>query len=78
MPTPVRTPAELFRLFLQYDQTNDFELFIAGLSFEEITMICMVTELMLKNPSIAPQKEQMYKAALNCFKEARKKLLERN
>ena len=78
MKKQIRNPSELFELFVQHESSDTFDAFINDLSYEELTMIMMITEVMLKNPSITPQKQEMLRVGLGVFKNARKKFLELN
>jgi len=70
----MRTPSELMELCLQYE---NFDQFAETLSYEEVSMVCMTIELLMRMPSTIHKKE-MYESALEYFIKARKKMIERN
>lgn len=74
----MRTPSELMNLFALYDSQGKFEEFVDLLTYEEVTMMMMVAELLLKNPSLDELKIKMYKSFLETMGGKRKQLLERN
>lgn len=74
----MRTPSELMELYVHHEQNNTCDQFFTGLTYEEATMICMVIELQLKNPSLNSQRMKTYLDALEYCTSVRKKILERN
>lgn len=74
----MRTPSELMRLLEQYESTNDFETFAKNLSYEEVVMIIMTMEFIMRNPSLTSLKIETFQQALEFFKKIKKDHIERN
>ena len=72
----MRTPSELLKCFLSSGE--DIDSFLKSLSYEEVNVVIMITELLLKNPSIDRNTADTYETALSFFKEIRKGFIERN
>jgi predicted deacetylase len=69
----MRSPEKLIEIFNNYDKENNFEKFVDQLSFEEITQMLMVGELLQE---MYPQKK--YSNFLEYMKNKRKTFLEKN
>jgi hypothetical protein len=74
----MRTPSELMELYVHHEQNNTRDQFFKVLSYEEVTIICMVIELFLKNPNITTRQAELYQVTLENFKNIRKSMLETN
>jgi len=72
----MRTPSELLESFSNSGSSTDS--FLKTLCYEEVTMVIMITELLLRSTSMSEDKANTYRKALEVFKSARKGFIERN
>lgn len=74
----MRTPSQLMGLFVFYESKNNFDEFVKSLCYEEVSMLMMVIELGIKNPSLTSDTIEKWQVALDFFRDVRKQHLEKN
>lgn len=74
----MRTPSQLMELFVYYESKNNFDDFVKSLCYEEVTMLMMVIELEIKNPSLSSIAVEKGQRFLEFFRGVKKQHLERN
>jgi hypothetical protein len=78
MNNKVRNPQQLMVLMRQYCEKNDIISFVDQLSFEEITLCTMVSELLLSDPYLSHLERTERECQFDFFNNLRKSRLEAN
>lgn len=74
----VRSPRQLIDLYRELEAQGKEDQFKCQLNFDEITLLIMSLELILKDPSILPTNARIDLQRLEELKEWRRSLLEQN
>jgi len=72
----MRTPFELLESFS--NSGYDVDSFLKNMCYEEVTMVIMITELLLRCTLMSEDKADAYRKALEVFKNTRREFIERN
>lgn len=72
----MRTPFELLESFS--NSGYDVDSFLKNMCYEEVTMVIMITELLLRCTLMSKDKADTYRKALEVFKNTRREFIERN
>jgi len=74
----MRNPSQLINILNNSSGSEGFEKFVDQLTFEEMTQIMMIAELIIECPELSSKKNIDFKEFLNYMQNKRKAFIEKN